>query len=232
MKRRIASIAAAVCMLASAGAHADIVKITGYEWGSSDIDTSMTGTVGVGEFKGLLNGNAFVTYCTDIFESFSWNVSYDNYFVAANGSTYGFTNSQAGMLSKLYTVADALVNTRDESVAFQLAVWEILYDTSYQVSNVAGRGTFYVEDGGTSGQRSLANNWLAQASALGSSQFNVVRLASVDAPRANDGHQDFILVSHVPEPATYALMLAGLGGMALASRRKRVSALPSRARSA
>jgi len=48
------------------------------------------------------------------------------------------------------------------------------------------------------------------------------RLASVDAPGLDDGHQDFILVSGVPEPQTYALMLAGLGAMAFVARRRRV----------
>lgn len=208
-------------LLSSTAALADAVTITGFQWGSSDIDTSMSGTVSVGQFKGTLNGNAFVTYCTDLHETFNWNTPYTNYFPAANGSTYGFTAAQALTLGKLYTVADAQVDTRDESVAFQLAVWEALYDSTYEVRNVAGRGSFYVESGGNLAQKTLANAWLAQASALGSSQFNVTRLASVDAPQRNDGHQDFILVNRVPEPQTHALMLAGLGAMALVARRRR-----------
>lgn len=218
MFRRLASIVAVtVGALASAGAAADTVTITDFKWGSSNIDTSMSGAVSVGQFKGLLNGIEFVTYCTDLFETFNWNTSYNNYFVAANGSTHGFTLAQADLLGKLYTVADALVNTTDESVAFQLAVWEALYDApTHDVSS----GNFYVQSGGNANQLALANAWLAQAEGLGSSQFNVARLASVDAVGANDGHQDFIVVSRVPEPASTALLFAGFAGLGLSMRRR------------
>ena len=208
-------------LLSSTAARADAVTITGFQWGSSDIDTSLSGTVAVGQFKGTHNGNAFVTYCTDLYESFNWNTPYINYLPVANGSTYGFTAAKADTLGKLYTVASAQVDTADESVAFQLAVWEVLYDNAFQVRDVSGRGHFYVQSGGAMGQQTLANGWLAQASALGSSQFSVMRLASVDAPGLNDGRQDFILVNRVPEPQTHALMLAGLGAMAFVTRRRR-----------
>lgn len=222
MFNRLVRVAAIVSACAAAPAMADTVTMTGFQWGAAPgIDTSMSGTVSVGQFKGKHNGIDFVTYCTDIFESFSWNTTYNNYFVAANGSTYGFSNAQASMLGKLYTVADALVDTADEAASFQLAIWEILYDSSYEVRNMAGRGNFYVESGGNSGHQTRANAWLAAAGALGGSQFNVVRLASVDAPRMNDGSQDFILVSKVPEPGTPALLLAGLAGVGYFARRRR-----------
>ena len=217
---RLASIVVVtVGALASAGAAADTVTITDFKWGSSSIDTSLSATVSVGQFKGLLNGNEFVTYCTDLFETFNWNTSYSNYFVAANGSADGFTLAQADLLGKLYTVANALVDTTDESVAFQLAVWEALYDAPI---HDVGSGNFRVESGGNANQQALANAWLAQAEALGSSQFNVARLASVDAVGANDGQQDFIVVSRVPEPATTALLLAGFAGLGLSMRRRSV----------
>lgn len=222
MFNRLARIAVVASACAAAPAMADTVTISGYQWGAApSIDTSMSGSVGTGQFKGKHDGIDFLTYCTDIFEYFNWNTTYTNYFVAPNASTYGFTNAQANMLGKLYTVADALVDTADEAASFQLAIWEILYDTSYEVRNIAGRGNFYVESGGNAGHQTQANAWLAQAGALGSSQFNVVRLASVDAPRMNDGSQDFILVSKVPEPGTLVLMLGGLAAAGLVARRRR-----------
>jgi PEP-CTERM motif len=222
MLHRLAAVAALVTGFACASAAADTVTISDFKWGAAPhINTSMSGTVGVGQFKGKHDGVDFVTYCTDIYEHFHWNTTYTNYFVAPNGSTHGFTSAQATLLGKLYTVADALVDTADEAAAFQLAIWEALYDSSPEVSDVTGRGTFYVQGGGNLDHQTLANQWLAQAGALGSSHFNVVRLASVDAPRMNDGRQDFILVSKVPEPATPALMLAGLAGLGLLARRRR-----------
>lgn len=216
------SLVAAVAMLAFGAAAADTVRITGLTYGYSNIDTTLTGYVATGQMRGQLNGASFTTYCTDVFENVYLNATYDEYFVAANGSTHGFTNQQADLLGRLYTVADngvtSRVDTTNESVAFQLAVWEILYETGASL-NVTSGG-FYAQGGGNLTQRSLANSWLSSASSLATSQFSVVRLASIDGLN-QVGHQDLILTAPVPEPSTYALMLAGLSAVGFIARRRR-----------
>ena len=49
--------------------------------------------------------SSFLTYCTDLAQSFSWNTHY-SYTLAANGSANGFTTRQADWLGKLYTLTD------------------------------------------------------------------------------------------------------------------------------
>jgi hypothetical protein len=122
------------------------------------------------------------------------------------------------LLGKLYTVADnggsARVDTLNETVAFQLSVWEIINETSSTL-RVSGsnKGAFFAESGATASQLALANEWLEAVGETRSSAFSVTRLHS-------DGHQDMLSVTAVPEPSTYAMLLAGLGAMGFISRRR------------
>ena len=199
--------------LAASLAQASPVKLTGFSQGYENIDTSLSDVLGVGQFKGTINLGGgvqeFLTFCTDIYQPFTWNTTYQHELVA-NGSTYGFTLAQADLLGKLYTVAGAIDSTT-KSVAFQLSIWEILYDTNRATSLTSG--TFYLQSGGSQAVRAQATSWLASLSNV-TSEYQVQRLYNASA-------QDFILAQRtpqtprandVPEPGTWAL-----GGIALAA---------------
>jgi hypothetical protein len=215
--------AAAVTLAAMGPASAQLnVTLTGFTNGYANVGNTLTGVVPVGQMRGLLNGVAFETYCTDLYETVYLNQPYSNYFYAPTDSAHGLTSSQASMIGRLYSVADAggavQVNSLDESVAFQLAIWEVLYETGAYNLNA---GSFHATTGGNANQRSLANHWLAAASSLGSSQFNVVRIASIDSLGQQNGRQDLVVATPVPEPSTYALLAAGLGVVGFVARRRR-----------
>lgn len=205
--------------LAAPAAHADTLKMVTTTYGHRDVDTSMTGVESIGQYVAEWNGTTFATYCTDIFEPFAFNTTYTDYRIVPTGGDGGFTTRQADLLGKLYTVADngmdSKVDSLDETVAFQLAVWEVMNETHSKL-RVSGteRGAFYVESGAPSAVVNLANSWLRAAQQLGSSDFNVVRLVS-------KGSQDMMLVSAVPEPGTFGLMGAGLAAVAALLRRRR-----------
>jgi PEP-CTERM motif len=196
------------------------VRMTGFSQGHAVANVSMddAGNIGVGQLKGTLDGTSFLTYCTDLFQSFQWNRDY-TYTYAGTDTANGLTGSQADRLGKLYTIAGDVTNTQ-ESVAFQLAVWELLYDTP--PANVL-TGNFQRISGGTSAQLALANDWLTDVMAPSTtSAFHAQRIHSSIA-------QDFVvftakpqpnrLISDVPEPAGIALVGLALAAMVAVHRR-------------
>ena len=217
----LAAALAALSFQASAGlvSGTDVaIRIDRFSNGYAAVDVTLDrfGTVGAGQFQGSYDGTSFLTYCTDLFQSFHWGRNY-TYTLVANGSTHGFSSTQADRLGKLYTAAGgAAINTTD-SVAFQLAVWELLYDT--RPGSVTG-GDFHLISGASDAQRNRADRWLTAVLAPGASRsFDAQRLYSSVA-------QDFVVftpvpppASRVPEPAGLGLVLMALGLLALGRRR-------------
>lgn len=190
------------------------------------LDPNWSGTWGEGNV--LLDqanaNNQIKGFCTDLFQYAYSNWATYDVIPAAEGPKGG-QNAQyhpdgmgqqkaSDMLSLFSNYLDQVVNSAT-ATAFQLAVWEIAFETSdtYNVAN--GNGQFYTST--NSSFVNIANDWLAN---LGSADPNL-QLRVLTSP----DHQDYVtaFVGHAPEPLTLIGVTLGVLA-AVFYMRKRIQA--------
>lgn len=210
MKIKILALTAAIA--ASAPAFADTVNLGGFTFDPAQpVSVSMPSYSGkAGQFTGLLNGNSFVTYCTDLLQTFKFGVTYTDYSIVSGATAWGAATSLA--MDKLMSAAinDGVPINAAQSAAVQAAVWEVLYETAPVYDLTAGTFVATSSDPATDALLG-AVNWAGIMA--GPVTHHVDQLYSRD-------HQDFLVITQVPEPSTYALLAAGLAGIGFVVRRR------------
>ena len=217
-----AALFAGLALVSSAASAADIsLKYTGIAGGGVSVAIEQLGknsatTAGFLEFS-TSDSKSFSAYCVELGQYTS--NSLQTYTVGSFNPTQG-TNLQ-NLLSASY----ASVDTNTERAAFQLAVWELTHETKAGKFSVTDGAIGDVSQGfnlndSTANYSSLVsqvNSYLdAGAAYTGASLYQIEKLS-------NGEHQDlmrFNAVSAVPEPTSYALLLAGLGVIGFVSRRR------------
>lgn len=215
MVRSIAAVAVSAAL--AAPALADTVQLNSYTYGGpSTVSVGAPNhSGGAGQFSGFLNGNAFVTFCTEIGQEFDFNTTYNNYSVVGGVAAWGASKATAinQLLSYAASALPPLPNNQDNSAAVQSAVWEILNETgpSYGFTT----GSFKAISGTAATQAALTaldGVWAT----LGTQTITVY----ADQLKSST-NQDFLVMAPVPEPETYAMLLAGLGIVGAVARRRR-----------
>ncbi|MBS0190116.1 MAG: hypothetical protein U0573_01180 [Phycisphaerales bacterium] len=226
MKNRIAIVIAASFVAGGAALGAETIRATfdsvspgvGCQF-STDSGSSWTGTIAggmnwtrdnmnPGSYAGL-QGN-FTTFCIEVTQHVAFGGTYE-YFqnTVANGPFPADINfnlpmgdTKAAMLSELFGRYRNSLASNSDYGAFQMSVWEIVYDNGASVSS----GVFQIQ--GAAAEEALANTWLSSLDGSGPMMGGLFALSSRE-------YQDQI----VPGPGSLAL--AGAGGL-LAMRRRRV----------
>lgn len=215
MKTWIRSAVAAAAFGGAFAVHADTLIQNSYVHGGpstvavSGSAAASTGTFNAGEFSGLFNGTSFQSYCIELNQTFSFGTTYTDYTLT---NTVAQLNPiKTTQIGQLLTAAGgfAASMSASHSAAVQAGIWEIVYENSGAFN--LGAGNFLAGPGTVSAaDLTVVNGYLANLGTYSATAFNIL---------ASPQHQDFITA--VPEPETYALMMAGLMGVGFVARRKR-----------
>ena len=163
----------------------------------------------------IVPGDSFLAWCLDVQ---GWLTSPATYSLLTGTDFYTGTAGAVKIdaLERLATAVLPQVNTKGESGAFQLAVWEIVNETAGPYGLASGN--FKVASA-TDGAYALAGQWLTS---LNNGTFSADTMTLSVWKDINNLTQDLaVFTTPVPEPDIYAMMGMGLGLLAWGRRRKK-----------
>jgi hypothetical protein len=212
LKQGILCASLAVAVGASSVAQADTLGTSGYAYGSQQFGLSIGGTVNAGGFAGTWNAQNIIFWCVELTQYFQPGQNYGDYIPSAPNDV------TMTLLGQLFHEAYGFASqSAENSAAFQLAIWEIVYDP--QNLNLGGGGFNVTNNHGNGATVDLAQQWLTHLAEY-TDNYNLVLLSSGE-------HQNFVTFGRpfgfltVSEPAPIALLAVAMLAMVVAMRRRK-----------
>ena len=175
------------CMvLGSVQAHATLVDFQGFANGSRTISFSLssphgtaTGSVAAGGLTTQVDGAPQrTTYSIDLYEHLDFSDAAYSDYQTVGGLAYTFANPNAALdIGRLFSAGHNLNNAVMQA-AFQIAIWEVAYETSGDYGLSTGSAKFKRGDANSNGALTLAGNWLDDLDSV-ANRFDVQVLRSV-----------------------------------------------------
>jgi hypothetical protein len=210
-------------LAASQPASADMLRYLGPAFGGFVSTSGLSNTpappnpvtgspsTGAVSILNLTAGGSFAAWCVDIYSWLTTTSTGANYTLTPGTTFYNSALNKVTDLERLASQYLASVDTVAESGAFQLAVWEIVYENSGTYGLGAGNFTVASASGGAI---ATANSWLSN---LGSGTPTMTL-----SVWASSSSQDLaVFTSAVPEPEIYAMFAAGLALIGFVGSRRR-----------
>jgi hypothetical protein len=226
IRAKAVAIAAAALFSAQA-AWADTLNYLGPAIGgfvtATGVVTSPAAITSTPSAGGLLMQNtsapgsgSFLAWCLDVQ---SWLTSPATYSLVTGTAFYtgAIGATKVNALERLATAVLSSVDTKQESGAFQLAVWEIVNESggAYTLSS----GNFIVGTA-SDGAKDLAQTWLTK---LNNGTYSADTMTLGVWKDVNNKTQDLgVFTVAVPEPEIYVMLGVGLGLLGWAVRRKKL----------